>query len=607
MTTLPRRRLLDIWRALAARCAARSADPSDPWPSGDSVRDAEQLVCLLYPAMKMPGLEFADPDTTGPDVLTALAALGDHREIPASVTEICLEYLAAYTDGSSSDFGAPGQLRTLDAAEQPTEAQQRLETVESFSIAVTLSLSVLAFAHACERRMRAAATRERLHTLRRAASSRLTHAMTALRESFVADTFPQDSDKGRALVAAAFPGATPDPRRVRDLLRELRPIRLGLRGLDFPDLSRTELGDDDMLFTCGWTWGRAVSGQPDDAPGYAVPRPSLYFTVAAMDGIVDLFSSQQTLLPGLLNDHQLALAQQLLVRWELAQRYWSVLARCGGDWPLRDVPWRGSDGDESDYATLHMVSMVVHNFMRQGGPDERPPSHELRPLVAVLDELSARAKITRRAVPDDPAIGLHAPGVTAPLYGAERLGPPVGWVVNDFTPVLLKRTLQVASLTRDMEHRDTMLALAGELTDHLWNRRLDSGPASGLWDMPERVYPSALVPPAGLSWHITERSVETLVVAAAGIAAELAPSQQLVSTAADLLREADHLLAREMLTRTMHAPTVDSELHLIGVVLRRSRRQAERRPAVAIALACDALRRLDELSAAREQAARGVV
>lgn len=610
MTTLPRRRLLDIWKALATQCAARLADPAAPWPSGDSVRDAEHLVCLLYPAMKMPGLGFADPDTTEQDVLDALAPLGDHQGIPHTVVDVCLEYLEAYTspDGDSV-FTAPGPLRALDAADRPSEAQRNLETVEGFSISVTLCLSILAFTHAYERRVRARGTRDRLDSLRRAATARLTHAMTALCESFVAEAFPHESEHGRALLAAVFRGTVPDSRALHGLLRELRPIRLGLRGLALPGPAREQFGDEP-LFACGWAWGRAEPPDGKDPenpdPRYAaVPRPSLYFTVAAMDGIVDLFSSRETLLPGLLHDDQLALAQQLLIRWELTQRYWSTLARAGGEWPLRDIPWRGPDGNDSEYSTLHVASIVIHNLMRQGDPDDLPSGHELRPLAAVLEELAARAKVTRRALPDDPAVALHAPGIVAPLHGAERLGRPVGWTVDDFTPVVLKRTLQVAALARTMDHRDAMVALAGELTDHLWTRRLGVGPAAGLWDAPERVYPDAPVPPAALSWHMTERVVETLVVAAAGITAELVPSPRLAATAADMLREAEHLLAREMLTRTMHPPSVASELHVIGVVLRRARSQADRRPGVAVALASDALRRLDELASAREQAARG--
>ncbi|NUU21124.1 MAG: hypothetical protein HOV68_06355 [Streptomycetaceae bacterium] len=610
MTSLPRRRLLDIWKVLAAR-AAHCGDESAPRPSRDardSLADAEQLICLLYPAMRMPALGFADPDTTGHDVLAALSAFGDHRAIPRAVTDICADYFEAYTAADGGPVFTGGPLRSLDPAAEPTSAQLRLDTVESFSIAVTLSLSVLAFVRDFERRVRSAHTRDRLAALRRAASVRLTHAMTGLREAFVADTFRQDSERGRTLFATVFPDRVPDDRQISGLLRRLRPIRSGLRGLGVRDAGPSGLDDEDLLFSCGWAWGR-VRQTVRPAPGHhADPVPSLYFTVTAMDGIVDLFASQQSLLPGLLNDDQLALAQQLLVRWELAQRYWSALARFdGATWPLQDIPWRGGAGDDdSDYPSLQVASIVIHNLMRQGGPDTTAPDFELGPLVAVLGELAARAKITRRAVPGDPAVALHTPGATTPLPGTERLGPPLGWAVTDFAPTLLKRALQVAALTGTMEHRDAMLLLADRVRDHLYARRLDSGPAAGLWDAPARVYPGAPAPPV-LSWRMTERMVEVLVVAASGITADLAPSPRLAETAADMLREADHLLAQEMLTRATHTPAVDAELHLVGAVLQRARRQADRRPAVAIALASEALRRLDELCAAREEATRGMV
>ncbi|MGW0662860.1 SCO2524 family protein [Streptodolium elevatio] len=602
MTNLPRRRLLDLWKVLAARMAGRCAPDADAWPSHDSLRDAEQLVCLLYPAMRMPGLGFADPDTTGPDVLAALAPLGDHKGIPHTVTEVCAEYFTAYTDQEGRPLFSGGPLRVLDPADAPPPTRHAWETVESFSIAVTLSLSVLAFVRERESRVRAEATLERLAVLRGAASTRLTHAMNALCESFVADVFSPDSAKGRTLLTAVLPDGPRDQRRLRELLAQLQPIRGGLGGLSTAGDGLRGLDDESMLFSCGWSWGRVrTPSRPDHD---ADPEPSLHFTVAAMDGIVDLFSSRQTLLPGLLNREQLALAQQLLLRWELAQRYWSALARFGdAAWPLQDIPWRG--GDDSDYRTLHVASIVIHNLMRQGDPDELPPQHELAPLVAVLAELAGRARITRRALPGDPAVALHHPGMVTPLPGTDRHGPALGLAVTDFAPVLLKRTLQVAALTRNVEHRDAMLSLAGELGDHVWGRRLDAGPSAGLWDAPARVYPGLIAPPAEMSWRMTERVVEVLVVAAAGISADLAPSRRLAELAADMIREADHLFAHEMLTRATPTAATDAELHLVAAVLGRSRDQAPRRPGVAVALAAEALRRLDELSAAREQAGRG--
>ncbi|MGR7002966.1 hypothetical protein ACU686_41660 [Yinghuangia aomiensis] len=59
MTNLPRRRLLDIWKVLAAR----SARPGDEGPADaqDALYDTERLVCLLYPAMRMPALGLREP------------------------------------------------------------------------------------------------------------------------------------------------------------------------------------------------------------------------------------------------------------------------------------------------------------------------------------------------------------------------------------------------------------------------------------------------------------------------------------------------------------------------------------------------------------------
>lgn len=605
MTNLPRRQLLDLWKLLAARIAGRFDPESDAWPSRDSLRDAEQLVCLLYPAMRMPALGFADPDTTSHEVLTTLAPLGDHKGLPRMVTEVCAEYFEAYTDEGRPVFSG-GPVRALAPGASPASSQRGIETVEAFSIGVTLSLSVLAFVRESEKCVRAAAGVERLAALREAASTRLTHAMSALCESFVADVFPRDSAKGRTLLATVFPDGPASEHRIRELLGQLRPIRAGLDGLAVPGHAPPGLDDETALFSCGWSWGPVRSRGVGAAGHPAAPEPSLYFTVAAMDGIVDLFSSRHTLLPGLLNRDQLALVQQLLLCWELAQRYWSVLARFGGTYrPLRDIPWRGED--ESEYRTLHVASIVIHNLMRQGSPDEPPHHHDLGYLVGVLEELAARARITRRALPNDPALTLHSPGIVAPLRGSEQAGPQLGWEVTDFAPTLLKRTLQVAALSRNVEHRDAMLALADTLTTHLWARRLDAGPAAGLWDAPGGASPDGPGRPAGLSWRMTERVVEVLVVAATGIAADLAPSPGPAELAADLIREADHLYAREMLERATPTPATDAELHLIGAVLGRARDRAPRHPGVAAALALDALRRLDALGAAREQAARGMV
>ena len=84
--------------------------------------------------------------------------------------------------------------------------------------------------------------------------------------------------------------------------------------------------------------------------------PFLYFTVNALDGIADLFSARTVIL-GLLNEEQQRLTAALRLRWELTQRYWATIATFGeARWPLEDIPWKTTDGRESDYYSLLVTS-----------------------------------------------------------------------------------------------------------------------------------------------------------------------------------------------------------------------------------------------------------
>ncbi|MGR7002967.1 hypothetical protein ACU686_41665 [Yinghuangia aomiensis] len=125
------------------------------------------------------------------------------------VTDICTAYFEAHTAADGRPPSTGGPLRTLDPATAPSPAQMGLETVEPFSQAVTLCLSVMTFVREFERHVRSSQTRERLGNLRRAASRRLTYAMTALRDSFVAATFPSARTRPGPLFATVFPGGNP--------------------------------------------------------------------------------------------------------------------------------------------------------------------------------------------------------------------------------------------------------------------------------------------------------------------------------------------------------------------------------------------------------------
>ncbi|MCX4702812.1 SCO2524 family protein [Streptomyces sp. NBC_01373] len=600
----PRHRLLDIWRSILS-CSTEGRNWVNPGRAGrNSISDAEQLVCLLYPAFKISDLGFSEPDAMEPDVHEVLSPLGDWAGVPKSLAGIIRDYLDMYTaENGTPVFPPGGSLRPLDPKAQASPEQSRLETVEAFSMAVTFSLSALAFVKSFAKKVRGEELAASLRGIHEALDRRLTHAMRGLLHSFAVDVFPVDSTRGDTLVLAL--GQRRQSRRalVDRLRSEMRPIRNGLRDLVPPSVA-PGLVDEALLFECGWSWGPVRS---DDNPLHlAEPVPSLYFTATAMDGIVDLFSPQ-TLRLGLLGREQQTLAQELHLRWELTQGYWTSLARFGGArWPLlQNMPWRTVESEESDYATLQVASVVVHNLMRQHGDDEFAPVDDLTPLAAVLEELAARGGITRRPSDRSRTVELHDPGELIPLPGSERHGPAMGWLMADYAPMLLKRMLQVARLTSDLPRRDRLMSVADELVDHLWRRRLSRGRAAGLWDAPGGVFgarePHATAP----SWYLTERVVEVLVVAATMVKAPPVRSPQLLETAGEKLREAEHLFAQETMSRPVGGSSPDEPLVRIEAALRRARDIVDSRPGTSAALVDEVLRELDGLALARSRAARG--
>ncbi|GGT05797.1 SCO2524 family protein [Streptomyces chromofuscus] len=605
MMIQPRRRLLDIWSSLL-RCSLGDSGWVNPGRGGsNSISDAEQLVCLLYPAFKISGLGFSVPDATERDVQEALSPLGDWAGVPRGLAGIIDGFLETYSrDDGLPVFPPGGRLRALDPGAEPSPEQTRLETVEAYSMSVTLSLAALAFVKSFAKHVRGAELGTALRTTEEALDRRLTHAMRGLLESFAVDVFPEDSAMGNTLLRTLDQSRQSRGLLADRLRAELQPIRAGLRGLPLGSSGAPLLGDEALLFQCGWAWGPVRAG--DDHPlRVADPVPSLHFTVAAMDGIVDFFS-RQTLLLGLLSPEQQALAHALRLRWELTQSYWTTLARFGGArWPLEDMPWRTSETEESDYATLQVASIVVHNLMRQHGVDDGAPVDDLTPMADVLQELAARGGITRRPSARGRTVELHDPGELLPLPGSERHGPVLGLLVSDYAPMLLKRMLQVAGLTQDLRQRDRLLSLADELTDHLWRRRLTRGPAAGLWDAPDAVYALPVPSPAAPSWHLTERVVEVLVVAATTVSSAPTRSVPLFETAGELLREAEHLFAQELMSRPVAGSPAATVLVRIEATLRRARDVVDSRPGVAVALASEALRELDGLALARTQASKG--
>jgi hypothetical protein len=614
----PRQDILDIWRAVLATCYR---DGQWIWGGRDksnSISDAEQLLCLLYPATVIENLALDRPDAIADDVRRTLRPLGNSGRIPRAIMDLLGDYLDRYSDEDGTPLFTGGSYlrRDPDDSEIPvSDKQLELDVVDAYSMSVTLCLAALGFIAVYKPQTgRWPELRERVQAIEEQTSRRLTAAMIGLLRSFVVNTYEPDTDHGRSILGMVNPTGIPERALVEDLRSSLSRVRAQLRDdVRLGIGSDIRLDNEDLLFECGWAWGIARTAVPiagdivppgfAQTPGLAEPRPYLYFTVVALDGVVDLFSARTREL-GLLDDRQRRLADALQIRWDVTQRYWSTVARFGGQvWPLENIPWQTSDGQESDYYSLLVSSVLVQDLITRRATDD-----DLTRAVRVFEELARRGRITSRVMKNDPAAVMHVPGVRMTLRGAEEIGPRLHWSASDFAPLLLKRTLQAAKLSVNVSARDRLMAVAEATMDHLARRRHGLGPEAGLWDRPLPELVSEAAPyGAGPSWYLTERVVEGLVAAADTYAGTPLRTSRMVENALEMLSEADHLLNREILQADADDRSeLNSELRLIEAALGRGRRIYAERPASAVALISDALRRLDALAAARSDAIRSV-
>ncbi|MEV4294380.1 SCO2524 family protein [Microbispora rosea] len=611
MKIQPRQQLLELWEA-AARASYR--DRVWNWGGRDgsnSISDAEQLLCFMYPASELPGFRLDTPDETADDVLAALTVLGDSVEIPKLLLRVIGQYLRTYTaeDGRPL-FSGGSYFQPLDDEAKVTPEQLQLDVVDSFSMSVTLALGTLGFLKVFRQSVRRESIRREIRELEDLASKRLSAAMAGLLRSFTVNAFDPGSTAGRALLRTVNQTGAPTRRVLEDLRRELRPVRAGLRDLTIGSGSQVDLDNENLLFECGWTWG-IVKDAPDivtpldigpQPMGVAADTPFLYFTVNALVGISDLFSARTRVL-SLLNDDQITLAQAIQRRWDLTQSYWRTIATFGrGTWPLEDIPWRTVDEKESDYYSLGVTAMVVQSLVNNRAADV-----DLGRVAAVLEELAIRARITRRAVAGDPPVLMHSPGVPINLHGSDTLGPHLLWVVSDFSITLLKRTIWAASIAQNTRMRERLVALADQIWRHIMLRRHTDGPAAGLWDQPGNAFTDIQVRDEEPSWYFSERVVEFLVSAASSSGEPPLRSPQLVELALQMLGEAEHLLDQELVTRPLvGGQTIQPKLRSIQASLQRARAIVSDRPATAQALISDALLGLERLSAARDSASEAI-
>lgn len=614
MQIKPRQHLLDIWRATARHAFDEGKLVWGETDGLSSVADAERLLCLLYPATEVPAFRLDQPDTTERDVLRALEGVGSRLEIPPNLITALTQFMRTHTGPDDSPTFAGGHyFKPADPAAELTHEQSQLGVVDSYSMSVTLCLATLGFLKVYEGTTTRPEVRRAITELREATRTRLTAAMISLLRSFTVNVFDAESEQGRRLIQVIGQRRQSDRAVLQQFSQRFRPLRATIiesltRGIQVDESIR----DETQLFECGWAWGvvqdapritdlqTRIPGQPE---GIADRLPYVYFTVVALDGIQDLFS-ERTLTLGLLDADQQKLAEALRLRWELSQQYWSAIARFGTDrWPLEDLPWQTTGLRlESEYFSLTVAAILVHDLIRRKATDD-----DLTRTVAIMERLADRGRVTSRMTREDPAIRLHNPGVTMPLAGSERSGGLLHWRMTDFSGQLLKRSIQLAELSRNIEAQDRLLRLAEEVFEHLWNRRIEEGEGAGLWDDVRTVYPDARGVGRRLSWSITERVTECLVAARNLYKQQPIRSLELAQLARDLLSEATHLFGKEQLEASTAADGSRSRaMRSIESRLEHARDLLDERPATAFALALPVLQELDTLAQARSAAAQEV-
>ncbi|MEV5450795.1 SCO2524 family protein [Streptomyces sp. NPDC048405] len=612
MRIKPRQHLLSMWQALA-----RHSVHEGVWSWGESdgyssVADAERLLCLLYPATEIEAFRLDAPDTTQTDVAAALHEVGDATDIPVKLVEVLGEFMERHRRGVTPAFGGGNLFASADPAWELTDEQREVDIVDSYSMSVSLCLATLGFLKVYRGKTGRQGVLDRIDALQHATSARLTAALVGLLRSFAVHAVDVSSDEGRTLVRLLGRNRYSDRQVVERFQRRFKSLRAQITesvalGLD-ADV-RDELRNTNRLFECGWAWS-VVRGAPEvplepesahavgvQPLGIAHPVPCLHFTVVALDGIIDLLSDH-TLVLGLLTPEQQKLADGIRLRWEITQQYWSTVARFEDDaWPLEDIPWRTTvPQPESEYFSLTVVSIVVHDMMRR-----RTTDHDLSRLVRVMERLAERGRITGGTGRDDPAIGLHNPGVTMRLPGSEALGPAMTWVMSDFSTQLLKRSVQLCSLSPNTASEERLLKLAESALEHVWNRRIDQGEGAGLWDDVQAAHPESPARTSKLSWSITERVAECMVAAHVLYGQSPIRSVQLSVPAREAISEAAHLLGREQVDHPAPGPRTSQGQWISGVEadLRRARALVDQQPGTALALALDVLTRLDTLARAR--------
>ncbi|WP_149261552.1 SCO2524 family protein [Actinomadura sp. K4S16] len=613
MRIQPREELLNLWRSVV-----KVSLDGDKWQWGgryerNSISDAEQLLCIIYPATVLPYFRLDQPDETADDILEVLRPLGDELDIPQRLIELLIEHIEYYTDSDGPSFSGGSYFKGAKDGTEPTPKQMRVDVVDSYSMAVSLMLSTLSLVRGFGNTLMNPEVERRLRHLERIANVRLTAALVGLLRSFVINVFTPDSDEGRALLGTVNRTNRSNRQVAEELRSSLQEIRASLGDVTFgfrQQRAAELIENRNRLFEIGWTWGIAEDApEVEIAPsvtnqrtGVAESAPFLYFTVNALDGIADLFSGRTTVL-GLLNEEQQRLAGALKLRWELTQRYWGTIATFGDSrrWPLEDLPWRTTDDRESDHFSLLIISLVLQDQEVRG-----TSTMELPRLGEILMKLGERGRVTSRATRDDAAVGYHTPGTEIQLGGSGGDGPDLIWRLNDFSPLLLKNVLRLAKLSRDADLREDLVQAADEIWDHIFRRRIQHSVHAGLWDDAANVFEGLDKHNDRPSWYYTERIVECIVMAINLIRDPLPRSSSIHAYARGILSETDNLFDLELLeANVVDRGALRAQLEEARLNLNHAHEIASLRPATAVGIAMEILRMLEKVGVARQNAAEG--
>lgn len=619
----PRYAVLELWRSLARRALHQGRWQWTDAVGANSISDAEQLLCVLYPATNRPQLRLEEPNAIPHDVLEVLRPMGDSVQIPRGLIAAVEEFLDRHThpDGTP-EFGANGYFE-VDVADPEavgvaiTEEQKDLDNVVSYATSVNLCLAVLGFLLQYRERGARGDWVGRVDRLVPRVRVRLTAALTGLLRSFTMNPVALESDEGRELIRLLNQDGRPDHSVVAEFNQSMQVVRGRLREARLGVTKAEDLDNPNLLFEIGWTWSIAEDAPPfrledESTPllepeeltsaqrkGYALSAPYLYFTLIALEAI-ELLASERTRVLGLLDARQERLATALFVRRDLTQIYWSRLARFGaGKWPLEDLPWRTLDGVESDYLTLLVCAVLLQDLTRREANED-----DLRRLQPLLSELANRGRITRRALRQDQAVEIHRPGLRVTLDGSEALGPPLAWRLTDYSPLLLRRVAQAAALTTEPRRRDDLLSLAAELWNHLSRRVFAEGEYLGLWDDPTRVFDALDRSEARLAWTFNFRVVEALVGVWASQANRATRDQDFGELAAAMISEAEYKVNQELAYTVALQTPLQNTLQELRETVSRAKSMADTQPATAMALCVPILQELDRIAQGRLDAQR---